>query len=1033
MKTVENKSVSNPKITTDYLELLKPFGSIVVILVIITSFLFYFLGIKSKYNPHDLLLVLNCIFVVAPSLIVGTIAARSFTRTGVWPTLWMGIGTLTFGLAVLLSNWFGLSSSNNATTVYAIVALLAGSFHLISGFFALNAIPSKQASGRFSSLLQVYISALVFIIVFAVISLHGVMPPFFLASSGGTNIRTIIQTIAATFFLLAGLMLFQPSLKSKSSMLHWYSLGLLLMGLSMGGSIIVKSVGTPFSWTLRIAQLLGGVFILFAAVDTLNEARSRQISVGDVMADSFNEIQAKFKQSEERFRNLFENMTEGFAICEMIYDVEGKPVDYRFLSANSMLGKIQGLSPSKIIGKTIRAINPNVQMKAIENFGKVVSTGESLHFENYSQDLQKWFEVYSYRSGPGQFAFVLLDISERKKAEEALVESEARFRSVLDSTRDVIYRTNLRTGRYEYISPSSEEIIGYSGSELAALNRQTSLAMIHPDDLSLFQSLLKHSEETGYGEGEYRLQTKKGDYLWVSNRLSITKDSAGRPLYRDGIFRDITERKKAEEALKASEEKYHNLFETMSEGFILAENVNDDDGKPVDYRFLDVNSAGERFFGRPRSELIGRTYRTIGGEKADPEWIEKLTHVALTGEPVIIERYAPVGGQWVSLKAYSPRVGQFAAFFENITERKKAEDALKANEEQFQALANNIPQLAWMADGEGWIFWYNQRWYDYTGTNLEEMKGWGWQKVHHPDYVEPVTEKFKKYVATGEAWEDTFPLRGKDDNYRWFLSRAFAIRDNNGKVMRWFGTNTDITEKLEAEENLRRYSSDLEVSNKELEAFAYSVSHDLRAPLRTLDGFSKAVMEDYEDKLDDTGKDYLRRVRDAAKHMDQITRDMLTLSRVIRSDLRMDDVNLSNIVSTIANELREKTPSRKVEFIISPDVIARGDASLLQMALFNLMENAWKFTAKTTEARIEFGTMVKDDERIYFVSDNGVGFDMRYVDKLFQPFQRLHTDAEYPGTGIGLAIVPRVIRRHGGRILAESQEGKGTTIYFTLG
>jgi PAS domain S-box-containing protein len=148
-------------------------------------------------------------------------------------------------------------------------------------------------------------------------------------------------------------------------------------------------------------------------------------------------------------------------------------------------------------------------MKAIENFGKVVSTGESLHFENYSQDLQKWFEVYSYRSGPGQFAFVLLDISERKKAEEALVESEARFRSVLDSTRDVIYRTNLRTGRYEYISPSSEEIIGYSGSELAALNRQTSLAMIHPDDLSLFQSLLKHSEETGYGEGEYLCRPKR--------------------------------------------------------------------------------------------------------------------------------------------------------------------------------------------------------------------------------------------------------------------------------------------------------------------------------------------------------------------------------------------------------------------------------------------------------------------------------------------------------------------------------------------
>jgi hypothetical protein len=151
MKTVGSESVkSKPEITTDYLELLKPVGSIVVILVVIASFLFYFLGITSKYNPQDLFLVLNCIFVVVPSLIVGAMAARSFIRTGVWPTLWMGIGTFTFGLAVLLSNWFGLSSSNNATTVYAIVALLAGSFHLFSGFFALNSISSKQASGRLS-------------------------------------------------------------------------------------------------------------------------------------------------------------------------------------------------------------------------------------------------------------------------------------------------------------------------------------------------------------------------------------------------------------------------------------------------------------------------------------------------------------------------------------------------------------------------------------------------------------------------------------------------------------------------------------------------------------------------------------------------------------------------------------------------------------------------------------------------------------------------------------------------------------------
>jgi PAS domain S-box-containing protein len=871
------------------------------------------------------------------------------------------------------------------------------------------------------------------------------MPPFFLASSGGTNIRTIIQTIAAIFFLLAGLMLFQPSLKSKSSMLHWYSLGLLLMGLSMGGSIIVKSVGTPFSWTLRIAQLLGGVYILLASVDTLNEARSRQISVGDVMADSFNEIKTKLKTSEEQLRIVIENDKSGVALIDQngrftifnsaFLDMFGLSQGSDVLNVNS-----QDWSGWKVFeedGKTLLAVDDHPVRKAA--LTGLAQRNKLVGVKLPSGGKLKWLIINAepLLNEDGKLLYVVAtyyDITERKEAETAVKNNEKLLQSFFDSPgimRGIVEIVDDTTVRH-----IADNVVtaGFVGLPAEALRNKLSSELGEPPEIiRTWVSHYRRSLETGmpvtFEYEDNRVEKK----TWLSATVSYLKTADSGQQQFTYVVLDVTERKKAEEALKASEEKYHNLFETMSEGFILAENVNDDDGKPIDYRLLDANSACERYFGCPRSELIGRTYRTIGGEKADAEWIEKLTHVALTGEPVIIERYAPVVGQWVSLKAYSPRVGQFAAFFENITERKKAEEALKASEEQFQALANNIPQLAWMADGEGWIFWYNQRWYDYTGTNLEEMKGWGWQKVHHPDYVEPVTEKFKKYVATGAAWEDTFPLRGKDGNYRWFLSRAFAIRDNNGKVMRWFGTNTDITEKLEVEENLRRYSSDLEVSNKELEAFAYSVSHDLRAPLRTLDGFSQAVIDDYGDKLDDTGKDYLRRVRDAAKHMDQITKDMLMLSRVIRSELRMGDVSLSNIVSVIAKELSEKEPTRKVKFIMAPDVMVKGDSSLLQMALYNLLENAWKFTAKMKESRIEFGTMIKDNERIYFVSDNGVGFDMQYVDKLFQPFQRLHTGDAYPGTGIGLATVQRVIRRHGGRIWAESQVGKGTTFYFTLG
>jgi PAS domain S-box-containing protein len=743
-------------------------------------------------------------------------------------------------------------------------------------------------------------------------------------------------------------------------------------------------------------------------------------------------IEEALKESEAKANSLIKYAPTA------IYEIDYR--NFRFISMNDAVTSLTGYSKEELLSQSPSDLLIGDSKKLFAERVRRRLAGEkiddSVEFQIRKKDGSIMYAILNTSFSPDNpdLAFVIgHDITERKKAEEAIKNNEKLLQSFFDSPgimRGIVEIVDDSTVRHIADNALTAEFVGLSTEALR--NKLSSELGEPPEIIRTWVSHYRQSLETGMPV-TFEYEDNRGDKkAWLSATVSYlgTADS-GQPQFTYVVV-DITGRKESEEALKASEEKYRNLFVNMTEGFALCEIVVGSDGKPVDYRALEVNQAWEKLTGLSAAQIVGKGFKEMIPD-LEQYWVDIYGKVALTGEPTHVENYNKFTDHWYEIFAYSPRKGYFVSLVQNITERKKTEEALKANEEQFQAMANNIPQLAWMADGEGWIFWYNQRWYDYTGTNLEEMKGWGWQKVHHPDYVEPVTEKFKKYVATGEAWEDTFPLRGKDGNYRWFLSRAFAIRDNNGKVMRWFGTNTDITEKLEAEENLRRYSSDLEVSNKELEAFAYSVSHDLRAPLRTLDGFSKAVMEDYEDKLDDTGKDYLRRVRDAAKHMDQITRDMLTLSRVIRSDLRMGDVNLSNIVSTIANELSEKAPSRKVEFIISPDVIVRGDASLLQMALFNLMENAWKFTAKSKEARIEFGTMVKDDERIYFIGDNGVGFDMRYVNKLFQPFQRLHTDADYPGTGIGLAIVQRVIRRHGGRIWAESQEGKGTTIYFTLG
>jgi signal transduction histidine kinase len=233
--------------------------------------------------------------------------------------------------------------------------------------------------------------------------------------------------------------------------------------------------------------------------------------------------------------------------------------------------------------------------------------------------------------------------------------------------------------------------------------------------------------------------------------------------------------------------------------------------------------------------------------------------------------------------------------------------------------------------------------------------------------------------------------------------------------------------------DLRDRAIRLELANKELESFSYSVSHDLRAPLRSIDGFSEALVEDYDEKLDDEGKDHLQRIRAATQRMGQLIDDLLNLSRVTRSELKADDVDLSALASEVATTLQKTEPKRQVDLLIGNGITATGDRRLLRVAMENLIGNAWKFTAKKPLAKIEFGMSGDNGTRMYFVRDNGAGFDMAYENKLFGAFQRLHTDKEFNGTGIGLATVQRIIHRHNGRVWADGKLDHGATFYFTLG
>lgn len=265
------------------------------------------------------------------------------------------------------------------------------------------------------------------------------------------------------------------------------------------------------------------------------------------------------------------------------------------------------------------------------------------------------------------------------------------------------------------------------------------------------------------------------------------------------------------------------------------------------------------------------------------------------------------------------------------------------------------------------------------------------------------------------------------------LALAYAI-------YRGYAGKQRANRRLQAQEGqIRRLNRDLqeratalEAANKELEAFSYSVSHDLRAPLRSIDGFSQAIIEDYGDGIDDRGKDYLRRVRSAAQRMAVLIDDMLDLSRVTRNEMAMREMDLSGMAEDIAEKLRRQQPERRVDVVIQPGISAWGDEHLLRIALENLFENAWKYTSKHPTARIEFGSRTLGREQVCFLKDDGAGFDPKYAQKLFGAFQRMHTLEEFPGTGVGLATVQRIIHRHGGRIWAESEVEKGATFHFSL-
>ncbi|WNG57019.1 PAS domain S-box protein [Archangium gephyra] len=377
--------------------------------------------------------------------------------------------------------------------------------------------------------------------------------------------------------------------------------------------------------------------------------------------------------------------------------------------------------------------------------------------------------------------------------------------------------------------------------------------------------------------------------------------------------------------------------------------------------------------------------------------------------------------------------------------QRRAEAGQRRTELRFQLMLETAQEGVWMIDADRRTTYVNQYVASLLGYAPEEILGRHLFEFVYQQELDRTVRELMTQENEGQAvLVNDFRLMRKDGTPVWTLIAACPVQDESGKYLGSLAMITDISQRRENEQQVRRLNAELEqrisertaqleFSNRELESFAYSVAHDLRVPLRSISNFTQALSEDCSATLDTTGLDYLQRIRASSQRMAELIDGILAISRVNSAELVETDVDLSGLARTVAEQLQRWVPERTVRFRIRDGLVDRGDAQLLRLVLENLMGNAWKFTRDRPVAEIEFGTFPGEGHgRVYFVRDNGAGFDMEYQKKLFGVFQRLHTQQEFEGHGVGLATVQRIIRRHKGRVWGEGRVGEGATFYFTL-
>lgn len=810
----------------------------------------------------------------------------------------------------------------------------------------------------------------------------------------------------------------------------------------------------------------------------------------------------EFQQNDKHFfigiaRNVTERHQSRKATAHLAAIVESSEdsilsmdLDGKITSWNKSAEKMFGYTENEMLGKPVTIIFPpghkNEESKIIKRIrkGEQIKQYDTIRRRKDGTDIYVSLTVSPIKDESGNIvgaSKIIRDISKRIKNEEMIRKTNERFRIAEEASNGFIYDLDPLTRVVER-SEAVGSVTGYTNKELGG-DEFSWTSLIHENDRQTVAAYFKKVEKSELEyKVEYRIFHKNGYYINVLDKGFIFRDKSEKPVRIIGTVVDITERKVSETRLKENESLAllssdvskalirfqsiqeilaacaDSIVEHLDAAFVRIWTLNKEknilelQASAGIYTHLDGEHSripvGKFKIGRIAKERKPHLTNSVIGDKqvGNQKWAVKEGMTAFAGYPLIVEdNLVGVVGMFSRNIVGEATFDALASISNTIAlgiKRKRAEEQMAESEQNFRAMADSIPQLAWMAQPDGHIFWYNKRWFDYTGKTSEEMEGWGWQSVHDAEMLPKVIEQWKYSIETEEPFEMEFPLLGADGKFRWFLTRVNPLHDSQGKVLRWFGTNTDIDDakqiEIDREQIFRREKAarhEAEEANRAKDEFLSVLSHELRTPLNSMLGWVKMLNAGM---LDEEKKQHAYTVIERnIRQQNDLIEDLLDVSRIIsgKMNIETEEVDFASIVATAIENIRPIADGKNISIKLQTAADQRiiGDETRLNQIVNNLLSNAVKFTPENGKVNVKLSQI---NGKIQFeVSDTGIGIAPQFLPHIFDRFRQADstTRRAQSGLGLGLTIVRYLTELHGGIInAASSGVGRGSTFTIEL-